>query len=86
MFRNPNLILMTVFTLIGRPDWAFYSVVIWTVLSTLILIVRLFMGLAVRQYTGEPLTSWMEDPEAAAARYPSAFRTFSTTRSAYGDG
>jgi phosphatidylglycerophosphate synthase len=83
--RNPNLILMTFFTLIGMPDWAFYSVVIWTVLSTLILIVRLFMGLAVRQFTGEPLTSWMEDPEAAAAAHPAAFRTFSTTRSAYGN-
>lgn len=83
--RNPNLILMTFFTLIGLPDWAFYSVVIWTVLSTLILIVRLFMGLAVRQHTGEPLTSWMADPEAAAERNPAAFRTFSTTRSAYGD-
>jgi hypothetical protein len=60
-------------------------VVIWTVLSTLILIVRLFMGLAVRQYSSEPLTSWMEDPQAAAEEHPSAFRTFSTTRSAYGE-
>ncbi len=82
--RNPSLILMTVFLALGSPEWAFLSVVIWTVLSTLILIVRLFMGLAVRQHTGEPLRSWMEDPEAAAAAHPQAFRTFSTTRSAYG--
>lgn len=84
--RNPNMILLTAFTLIGMPEWGFLSVVIWTVLSTVILFVRLFMGLAVRQYSGEPLRSWMEDPEAAAARYPAAFQTFSTTRSAYGDG
>lgn len=81
--RNPCLILMTVFVLAGSPEWAFHSVVIWTVLSTIILFVRLFQGLAVRQYAGEPLRSWMEDPEAAALAHPQAFRTFSTTRSAY---
>ena len=84
--RNPNMILLTAFTLIGMPEWGFLSVVIWTVLSTVVLFVRLFMGLAVRQFSGEPLSSWMEDPDDAAAAHPSAFRTFSTTRSAYGDG
>lgn len=83
--RNPNMIMLTVLALFGLPEWAFLSVVVWTVLSTLILFVRLFMGLAVRQYTGEPLNSWMADPEAAAAAHPAAFRTFSTTRSAYGN-
>jgi hypothetical protein len=84
--RNPSLILMTVLVLVGQPEWAFLTVVIWTVLSTVILFVRLFQGLAVRQHSGEPLTSWMEDPEAAAVAHPQAFRTFSTTRSAYGNG
>jgi phosphatidylglycerophosphate synthase len=83
--RNPNLILMTVFVLLGMPEWGFLSVVIWTVLSTLILMVRFFQGLAVRQYSGAPLASWLEDPIAAAEIYPQAFRTFSTTRSAYGE-
>lgn len=82
--RNPNLILMTAFTLVGMPDWAFLSVVIWTVLSTAVLVVRLLQGLAVRQFTGQPLSSWMEDPQVAATRHPQAFRTFSTTRAAYG--
>lgn len=84
--RNPNMILLTLFTLLGLPEWGFLAVVMWTVLSTIVLFVRLFMGLAVRQHTGEPLTSWMADPEAAAAGHPAAFRTFSTTRSAYGNG
>lgn len=84
--RNPSLILLTGFTLLGSPEWAFLSVVIWTVLSTLILWVRFFQGLSVRQHTGEPLRSWMADPQAAAVAHPQAFRTFSTTRSAYGDG
>ena len=54
------------------------------VASTVVLIVRLLQGLAVRQYGGEPLTSWMADAERAAREHPRAFRTFSTTRSAYG--
>ncbi|HEY5645887.1 MAG TPA: CDP-alcohol phosphatidyltransferase family protein [Pseudomonadales bacterium] len=82
--RNPCLILLTLFTLVGRPDWGFLAVVIWTVASTVVLIVRLLQGLAVRQYGGEPLTSWMADAERAAREHPRAFRTFSTTRSAYG--
>ena len=32
--RNPCMILLTLFTLFGRPDWAFLSVVIWTVATT----------------------------------------------------
>jgi len=84
--RNPSLILMTAFTMFGMPDWAFLSVVIWTVVSTLVLLVRLLQGLAVRQHTGKPLRSWMEDPHTAVEAHPQAFRTFSTTRSAYGNG
>ncbi len=83
--RNPSLILLTLFTLIGRPDWGFLAVVIWTVASTVVLVVRLLQGLAVRQFKGEPLTSWMADPMRAASDHPVAFRTFSTTRSAYGN-
>jgi len=82
--RNPSLILLTGFTLIGRPDWGFLAVVIWTVASTVVLVVRLLQGLAVRQSQGAPLTSWMADPARAASEHPAAFRTFSTTRSAYG--
>ena len=83
--RNPCMILLTAFTLLGRPDWAFLSVVIWTVGTTLVLFVRLLHGFVLRLMAG-PLTSWMQDPQAAAAAYPRAYRTFSTTRSAYGDG
>ena len=83
--RNPCLILLTVFALMDEPEWAFLSVVIWTVLSTVVLFIRLFQGLAVRQFSGQPLRSWMEDPQAAAREYPAAFRTFATTRSAYGN-
>ena len=83
--RNPCMILLTAFTLLGRPDWAFLSVVICTVGKTLLLFVRLLQDFVLRLMAG-PLTSWMQDPQAAAAAYPRAYRTFSTTRSAYGDG
>jgi hypothetical protein len=83
--RNPCMILLTVFAMVGRPDWAFLSVVIWTVASTGILFVRVLQGLIARMTRG-PLTSWMADPQTAAADHPAAFRTFSTTRSAYGNG
>lgn len=83
--RNPCMILLTVFTLIGRPDWAFLAVLIWTVGTTGVLFVRLLQGFAMRLSAG-PLVSWMQDPKAAEQAYPRAYRTFSTTRSAYGDG
>jgi phosphatidylglycerophosphate synthase len=84
--RNPCLILLTVATLVGAPDWGFYAVVVWTVASTAVLFVRYLQGLAVRQHSGQPLEPWMADPERAAREYPRAFRTFATTRSAYGNG
>ena len=79
------MILLTAFTLIGRPDWAFLAVLIWTVGTTGILLVRLLQGFVVRLTSG-PLTSWMQDPKAAQLAHPQAYRTFSTTRSAYGEG
>jgi len=83
--RNPCMILLTVFTLIGRPDWAFLAVLVWTVGTTGVLVVRLLQGFVVRLISG-PLVSWMQDAKAAEQAYPRAYRTFSTTRSAYGDG
>ncbi|MEM1231641.1 MAG: CDP-alcohol phosphatidyltransferase family protein [Pseudomonadota bacterium] len=80
--RNPCLILLTVGVAIGRPDLGLLWVVAWTVLSTVILFLRLLYALAVRLRSG-PLTSWLADGEQAAARYPSAYRTFAKTQAAY---
>ncbi|MBH81588.1 MAG: CDP-alcohol phosphatidyltransferase [Gammaproteobacteria bacterium] len=83
--RNPCLIIMTVALLIGSPEAAFIGVVGWTVLSSAILLLRLAQASAIRLVDG-PLVSWLADPVQAAARYPTAFRTFSRTRGAYREG
>jgi phosphatidylglycerophosphate synthase len=58
--RNPNLILLTAGTLMGRPDFGLLAVVFWTVLSSLFLILRLVMG-GFSRLTKGPLQSWFVD-------------------------
>jgi phosphatidylglycerophosphate synthase len=55
--RNPNLILLTVATLAGRPDWGLIAVAVWTVLSLTFHIVQIAQALAARR--AGPLSSWM---------------------------
>lgn len=82
--RNPLLILLTLSVLVQRPDWGFYSIVLWTLLSSALMVVRLAQAAIERVRTG-PVSSWLADPEAAARDYPAAFTRFSGTQSAYGD-
>ncbi len=79
--RNPCLVLLTLSWAAGRPDWGFVLVVVWTVLSSALMALRLTYAAAVRVTRG-PLQSWLSEPDAAE-RYPRAFRTFSETRQAY---
>ena len=80
--RNPCLIIFSVALIFGRPDFGLLGVVGWTVLSTLLLILRLLYALALR-LSGDQLESWLADPVTAAAQNPRAFRTFSGTLGAY---
>ena len=82
--RNPCLILLTLSIALQRPDWGFYAVVLWTLFSSALMVVRLLQAALERMRTG-PLQSWLADPVAAAAEHPVAFARFSGTRSAYGD-
>lgn len=82
--RNPCLIILTVGLLADSPDGAFIGVVGWTVATSAVLLVRFAQALFVRISRG-PLRSWLADPVSAAARHPRAFRSFSRTRSAYGE-
>jgi phosphatidylglycerophosphate synthase len=68
--RNPNLILLTVSVLIGRPDLGLIAVAVWTVLSSVFLLARL--GAAAVRRRREPLRPWLDDPEVAASRSPFA--------------
>ena len=80
--RNPCLIILTFGAVIGRPDWGFTAVAMWTVLSTLILFVRLLQGLFSRLSQG-PLDSWLNAKSVAMGPNARAFRLFGSTRGAY---
>lgn len=62
--RNPCLIILTASALAGRPDWGFVAVTFWSVITTLILVLRLFQGVVVRLNRG-PLESWLSDENVA---------------------
>ena len=81
--RNPCLIILTVSAVIGRPDWGFIAVTFWTVLTTMVLFVRLLQGGVSRLRKG-PLDSWLNADSVAAGRNSRAFRLFGSTRGAYG--
>lgn len=83
--RNTCMILLTLAVAIGRPDWGFVGVALWTVFTTVVLGVRLVYGAVVRATSG-PLRSWLSNPGEAEKEHPRAFRQFSVTRSAYAQG
>jgi phosphatidylglycerophosphate synthase len=55
--RNPNLLILTVFTLVGRPDWGLLAVAWWTVICLVLHGLQLGQALMVRR--AAPLESWM---------------------------
>jgi phosphatidylglycerophosphate synthase len=55
--RNPNLIILTVATLAGRPDLGIVAVAVWTLVSMVVHTVRLVQ--AARQRRHGPLHSWL---------------------------
>jgi len=71
--RNPNLILLTISTLFGRPDLGLLAVAFWTVITSLFMLVRLGMAIKTR-FTSGPLTPWLskidpgEKPKSLAVR------------------
>ena len=54
--RNPNLILLTLTTLVGRPDVGLILVAAWTALSLLVHLAQVVQGLATPR--GQ-VTSWL---------------------------
>ena len=82
--RNPLMIVLTLSVIVQRPDWGFYAIVLWTLFSSALLLVRLAQAAIERARSG-PVQSWLADPVAAARDYPEAYARFSGTKSAYGD-
>ena len=81
--RNPCLIMLTISAVIGRPDWGFIAVTFWTVLTTIMLIIRLLQGLVARIRFGPP-QSWLSADDVASGPNARAYRIFGSTRGAYG--
>ena len=79
--RNPCLIIMSLAMLVGRADWAFYGVALWTAGSSAVMALRLVYAMSERLRHG-PLRSWLTNP-AAATLHARAYRTFAGTRGAY---
>jgi phosphatidylglycerophosphate synthase len=59
--RNPNLILLTLATLFGRPDWGLLAVSAWTGICLLLHGAQLLQAFAAKKARG-PLQSWMTRP------------------------
>jgi phosphatidylglycerophosphate synthase len=55
--RNPNLILLTIGALIGRPDWGLIAVAVWTIACLVLHGIQLAQALSAKR--SGPLTSWM---------------------------
>lgn len=80
--RNPCLILLTLSLLVGKPEWGFIAVTLWSALTTVMLVVRLVQAFIVR-LTGGPLSSWLSESNVASGPNAFSYSIFGTTRGAY---
>lgn len=76
--RNPCMILLTLSVLAGRPDWGFIAVAFWTVLTTIILNLRLLYAAIVRLKHG-PLSSWLSEEDVATGPNARSYAIFGST-------
>jgi phosphatidylglycerophosphate synthase len=73
--RNPSLILLTAGLLLGRPDAGLFAVVLWTLISTLFLWVRVAVAWYEKSNTGG-LQPWMVATDSEALKATLAYRWF----------
>ena len=76
--RNPCMILLTLSVVVGRPDWGFIAVAFWTVLTTVILNLRLLYGAITRLSQG-PLSSWLSEEDVATGTNARSYAIFGST-------
>lgn len=62
--RNPNLLILTAATGVGRPDLGFGLVAVWTALSLIFHAVRILQAALVKARAGS-LSSWLAEPSRA---------------------
>ncbi len=75
--RNPNLLLLTGFYLAGLPAAGLTAVAAWTVLSSIVLAIRLVQGMYARARYG-PLRPWLEEQGDELGRVSPWARPFVT--------
>jgi phosphatidylglycerophosphate synthase len=73
--RNPCLILLTVGYLVGFPDWGLFAVTVWTVATSIFLLVRLLMAFKAR-LAGGSIRSWFLDIDPSSRQQSLAVRLF----------
>ncbi|WP_144016477.1 CDP-alcohol phosphatidyltransferase family protein [Desulfococcus multivorans] len=73
--RNPNLFLLTMSVLAGRPEIGLLSVAVWTVVTSLFLWMRLVWAAGTRIRRG-PLVSWFTDADRHRYDRTLAWRLF----------
>ena len=56
--RNPNMVLMTLCVLLGRPDWAIWAIALWTVASIAVHMEQIISA-EVRKLRGGQIVSWL---------------------------
>lgn len=59
--RNPNMVILFVSLIAGRPDIGLIAVAWWTILSLLVHMVQVAQLVQARK-AGRPITSWLEQP------------------------
>lgn len=60
--RNPNMVILFVSLLFGRPDIGLIALAWWTVISLVVHAVRLAQAYGVKR-SGQPIVSWMEQAQ-----------------------
>lgn len=73
--RNPNMILLTASLIVGRPDLGLVAVTEWTVLSSLLLLIRLGSAFYARNVYGS-LQSWLAETTEGRSDHSLAVRLF----------
>jgi len=73
--RNPNMIFLTLSLLGGRPDLGMLAVALWTIATTLFLMLRLAQAGSVHFNCG-PLKSWLKDVNQPPYKGSLAVRLF----------
>ena len=73
--RNPCLILLTAGYLAGFPDWGLFAVTVWTVATSIFLLVRVLMAFKTR-LAHDPIRSWFLDIDIESQQQPLAVKLF----------